>query len=959
MGAARKAPIPFPLPDDLTGRKVGRFVVHSRLGAGGMGEVWYAEDTTLERPVALKRLAHRVGSDPEARRRIVREAHRASGLTSEHIAAIHDVVEADGEFFLVMEYVEGTTLRAHLRQPMTLEQFFEIATQCVEAIAAAHRQAIVHCDIKPENIMLTPQGRVKILDFGLAKHLPHSDQSSTLERTGLFGGTPAYMAPEILREQLPDSRTDIFSLGVVFYEMLTGRHPFSASTPLATGERILHDTPAPIRALNPGVSGTLEAIVLKAMAKIPGHRYADAGELLRQLRGAQAGTRWSKSGLLTRLQLAHSARGWLMAALVVIAAVAVVSTRAWWIRRNPVMPERGWAFVADFDVSGEDVIPATAAREGLTIALQQSRYINVFPRSRAYEVLQRMRKANVSRIDELLGREICQRENLQVLLTGNIERSGHEYQMTVRGIDPIRSNLLFTEFERFEREEQFFEKADQLAKKIRNDLGESLDRIETTSRPLAKVTTTSLAALQLYSRAKNAQYGGTEEPVESLLKGALQLDPDFAMAHLWLGQYYSAVVGKNERALAEVERAYLLRQDVTEWERHRIEAQFYDLQERYEEKAETLRLLVELYPDDEEAHRELAAAYYDLGQLDAAISEVREALRLNPFSAPAYGSLVLYLARDNRADDAIAAGLEGMQRGIGSPRMHWGMGLAYLAKGDVSEARKEFERIGRATATDRDLQELCAVVVELYEGRLGSAQAKLIEQIQEAPPQNGGLRLFRQYLLGRTYLAQGDVHNAELQADFIAQAPASHSQGGDLLNAGILYVRVRKLSKARVALSRLDELQRTTPSSSNQSNFRNLQGEIRLAEGLPEQAETSFVHSSSGFSLFDSSMGLARTYQFQARWSQTAEQWNNVLGEQGQILQSGFPVDLANAHLELARTYRQLNERDLARKQYLDVIRMWQHADQLKSLREAKEEFRDLATEASSPTPHKALPARS
>src|SRR6202011_1230400 len=207
-------------------------------------------------------------------------------------------------------------------------------------------------------------------------------------------------------------------------------------------------------------------------------------------------------------------------------------------------------------------------------------------------------------------------------------------------------------------------------------------------------------------------------------------------------------VGKTEKALAELNRAYQLRPGVTGREQRRIEAAYYGLQERYDDKAQSLRVLVSLYPDDEEAHQELASAYYDLGQLDKAVLEVREVLRLNSFSAPAYANLVLYLARSNQAEAAIAAAREAEQRGVDSPRMHWGLGLGYLGQGDVSTARQEFQRIGQRTGIDRDLQELCLAIADLYEGKLEAARVELARQIQAVPAQSGGLQLFRRYLLG-------------------------------------------------------------------------------------------------------------------------------------------------------------------------------------------------------------------
>src|SRR5947208_11657407 len=268
----------------LSGTLVGRFHIGERLGKGGMGEVYLAQDTKLKRLVALKRLAPQLRADSGYRRRFLEEAERASRFSDAHVAALYDVLEERGEIFLVMEYVEGENLRQRLRRLISVQEFFDIATQCVEALAAAHERGIVHCDIKPENIMLTASGQVKILDFGVAKHLPRSDQSTTVDRSGTMSGTPGYMSPEVLLEKTPDGRSDIFSLGVVFYEVLAGHHPFLADGFLATSDRIRCETPAPIHIFNSEVPEELEKLVNKAMAKEPGLRYASTGELLEQLR---------------------------------------------------------------------------------------------------------------------------------------------------------------------------------------------------------------------------------------------------------------------------------------------------------------------------------------------------------------------------------------------------------------------------------------------------------------------------------------------------------------------------------------------------------------------------------------------------------------------------------------------------------------------------------------------------
>ena len=939
MGVAHNLQMHSPLPEDLTGSRVGRFRILRKLGSGGMGEVYYAEDTTLQRAVALKRVARRLGSDAGARQRILREAQHASCLSSEYIARVHDVLEENGELFLVMEFVEGETLRQRLQRPLSLEQFFEIAAQCAEALKSAHEHGVVHCDIKPENIMLTPGGQVKVLDFGLANHLPRSDESTTMDRANLLGGTAAYMSPEVLLEKLPDARTDIFSLGVVFYEMLTARHPFFAGSFVATSERILHEWPKEIRRINPSVPDGLERVVHKAMEKDLAKRYASAGELVDDLRAVRAGTsprnvEARRSGEI--LQGKHWFLAFAAGLVVVVAALAIYR----WTNHEPVLAERGWLLISDFETSGDGTIPDKGVREGLTIALQQSRYVNVFPRARAYEVLRRMRKTGVTKIDEAVGREICQRENLQVLLTGSVQRMGQMIQVSVQGLDPVRGNVLFAEQERFTGENQYFDRTDALAVRVRRRLGESMERIEKSSRPLAKVTTTSLEALQLYSQANDAREQGDDAQLESLLQGALQLDSDFAMAHLRLGQHYAAVVSKTENALAEVERAYQLRQNVTDREQRKIEAEYYRMHERYEDEAQSLTVLVSLYPDDEEGHQALADAYYDLNQLDKAAFESKEVLRLNPTSAPAYRNLALYLARANRSNEALKVYQEAQFRNVDSPQMHWGVGLAYLDQGNVASAREEFQRIGQRTATDRELQELCLTLADLYEGRLRAAHDDLSRRLQASGAQ-GGLQLARRYLIARIDLFNGDTRGALVQADAILKTPGAGLQTSDLVNAGMLYARAGNTSKARDVLRRLDRLRKSAPSSWNRSSYHDLEGEIELAAGKPDDAGKAFGTAAQEYPHVLAHAGLARVYQEQRRWDDAAREWEQVLLRRGEILQNGFPPDLVTAHVDLARVYEHLNNEEKSRSEREEAVRMWKQADQSALLRETRHDVRN------------------
>ncbi|HEX7959086.1 MAG TPA: serine/threonine-protein kinase, partial [Terriglobales bacterium] len=274
------------LKEDLTGAQIGRYRVVRRLGRGGMGEVYLAEDPRLKREVAIKRMGARLRSEERQHQRFLKEAERVSRLNHPHIAAIYDIVDCSGETFLVMEYIDGKMLRSHIPDPLNLRQVLQMAVECADALQAAHHAGVVHRDIKPENIMLTSTGSAKILDFGLAKRMPSASANRTDESfsgSGTMSGTFAYMAPEALREERLDGRADIFSLGIVVYECLTGQHPFIADTFIETTQRILEQTPAPVSERNPDLPSEVNDVLMKMLAKEPAHRHQSAAELLADL----------------------------------------------------------------------------------------------------------------------------------------------------------------------------------------------------------------------------------------------------------------------------------------------------------------------------------------------------------------------------------------------------------------------------------------------------------------------------------------------------------------------------------------------------------------------------------------------------------------------------------------------------------------------------------------------------
>jgi eukaryotic-like serine/threonine-protein kinase len=340
--------------DELAGRLIqGRYRILRRLGAGGMGEVYLADDPKLKRRVAMKRLPPQIRTDDRYRSSLLREARRASSLNDPHIAHIYDVLEEGGETFLLMEYIEGITLRQKIASPLAVGEFLHIAIQCAEALLTAHQKGVIHCDIKPENIMLTPTGQVKILDFGIAKRLPSPDEGTTTQTVELDGlhGTPHYMAPEVMAGRNPDPASDIYSLGVTFDETFTGktpsRFPFLLPPPETGGSPFDRPAPPPM----------IDVIIKKMVHSDPARRYSGSAELLRDLRSAQESRSWELSP--PQIQVRPANRRWprivgavlLPAAMVLIVAITL---RPWLTQAMHPVPEQKQVAVLPFSVAGAD-----------------------------------------------------------------------------------------------------------------------------------------------------------------------------------------------------------------------------------------------------------------------------------------------------------------------------------------------------------------------------------------------------------------------------------------------------------------------------------------------------------------------------------------------------------------------------------------------------------------------------
>ena len=946
----------------MIGQTLGHYRILERVAAGGMGVVYRARDEQLDRDVALKVLPSGTLSDDTARRHFRKEAMALAKLNHPNIETVYEFGTQDGMDFLVMEFVPGKTLADRLKGGALPEKdVIALGMQIAAALEDAHERGIVHRDLKPANIAINEKGRAKILDFGLAMLLRPVGEGTTQTFTDsqAAAGTLPYMPPEQLRGEPVDGRADIYAIGAVLYEMATDRRVFQEEQVSRLIDAILHQPPVAPRALNSRLSTELEAIILKCLDKDPDRRYQSATELLVDLRRLPQ----PSTGYLLR---PPPSRVWgrvakligygVPALLVLAVGLTAMNVGGWRDRllgrpRAPrILANHGWLLIADPENLTEQEFFDKTLREGLTIALQQSRYLNVFPQARIFETLFRMKRKDVAHVDEVLGREICQRENVQVLLASSIRNSGGRFQITVRAVEPATDDLLFVESEQFTRKEELFDRVDLLARRVRKDLGESLTGINNNSLPLAKVTTRSLEALQLYSRATDAMAQGDADKGQALLQSALELDPDFAMAHRRLARLYLSA-GNREKELEHLTRAYNLRNTVTDGEQRLIEGSYFSVQGQYEKAVESLVLLVNLHPDDPDAQFELALSYLDAGNAGNAEKYLQQVLKLNPFSTPAYSYLVRVLARRNENAEALEAYQQAATRGLQTPSLHWGLGLALLGQGKVNEAREEFSYLQESGKMYQNIGRLYLARTAIYEGKLTPAAEQLKAGIRWDQTQTSkSAELLRRYLLARVFVERGMIAPARRELKLILTTGEPEAlQAEDLRRAGTLYARIGDVKSAEGVLHKLELLGGKLPTSFNRSCFHDLAGEIALAQGKLGPAAKLFSEAMTENGRFSSHEGLARTYQAQHDWDRAAAGWRQVLEDRGEILQDYFPGDWVVAHVELGRVYRRLGDLAKARSEYEEFLRIWQQADDVPVRQQALSEWHEIVREMQHP----------
>lgn len=837
--------------DDLgTGTVLaGRYEILQMLGRGGMGAVYKARDKELDRIVALKLIRPELARSPEILRRFKQELILARQVTHKNVIRIFDLGHADGIKFITMEFVEGQDLRALLleRGKFPPDEAARIMFQICRALEAAHAERVIHRDLKPQNIMLDRNGRVYVMDFGIARsaYLPGMTQ------TGALIGTPEYMSPEQARGEDLDERSDIFSLGVIFYELLTGKSPYASDTPLSTLWKRMQEPARPPSQLEPSLPAALNAVVVKALEIEPAERFGSAREMAQQLE-IWLGPSAESSTIF--LQEPRGTMYWKLtsAALGILLALAVVFGAFVWKGQGNAVPGHApvTVLVADFaNATGDSVFDETL-EPPLGVALEDASFINSFSRNQAKKIAVQL-QPGASSLEETTARLVGVREGINFVVAGLVEKKGTGYEVQARTLEPGSGKVLLAVHETAKDKQDVLAVVGKIAAKMRRALGDTTPESAQVSAA-GTFTTSSLEAAHAYALAQDLQWAGKWEEAIPLYEQAVTFDPNLGRAYAGLAAT-SANMGRRKDAEKYYELALAHIDRMSDREKYRTRGGFY-LSNREPRKAmEEYSALVQQFPSDAAGYTNLALAHFYLRDMPGAMEQGRHAVDLVPKALLQLNNLALYAVY--AGDYQTAADVAGKVIGQNGSYVdaYGALAMARTGQGRANDAEQAYQKMAAISPRGADMAVMGRADLLLYQGRTKDAIA-LVQGVNASSPKPDDSTLAARYLLlAEAKLAAGKVPDAVVE---VKSALARDNGTIAQFSGGRVFIEAGQYAPLQTLIAQLS----SRLDSDSQAYGRLLEGEMSLKRGDAKRAISSFLEAQKLSDMWIGRLDLGRAY---------------------------------------------------------------------------------------------------